>query len=291
MIASVHFEHFRCLRGVKLALEPLTVLVGPTASGKTSVLDGLQHQLAYEPTDFWRMDGSRRIAIEWTYTHGDRTRVEYPFSVMDTLPGQGHSTQQLALNMGALRAGGPLGRATWLERSGANLASVFASLPTSARVPISEALARWVPSLGAVDVVQDTERIFRLRFRDRWKQDVWYAPEQVSDGALWLLAFLVLPYQRPLPELLTLDEPERALHPGLMREVLGLLRALSTGAGLAQPVQVVLATHSPDLLELVRPEEVRLLSRSPEDGSVNVRAMSPEVGDWRRECRALLDSL
>lgn len=291
MIASVHFEHFRCLLGVKLTLGPLTVLVGPTASGKTSVLDGMQHQLGYEPTDFWRMDQERRIAIEWTYAHGDRARVEYPFSVMDTLPGQGHSTQQLALNMHALRAGGPAGKATWLDRTGANLASVFASLPTPARQAISRGLAQRVPSLAEVDVTQDAAgRTLRLRFRDRWSPEVWFAPEQVSDGALWLLALLVLPHQHPLPELLTLDEPERALHPALVREALTLLRGMTRGESThGSPVQVVLATHSPDLLEHVNAEEVRLLSRSPKDGTVSVREV--KAADWRQECRALLDAL
>jgi predicted ATPase len=293
VITSVHFEHYRSLSSVTLALEPLTVLVGPTAAGKTSVLEGLQHQLAYDAADFWRRDESRPLSIEWTYVRGDRTRVEYPFNVMDTLPGQGHSTQQLALSMEALRAGGTSAKATWLERKGGNLASVFAALPMSTREAISKELARRVPSLTEVDVARELEgRTFRLRFRDRWSPDVWFGPEQVSDGVLWLLAFLVLPYQRPLPELLTLDEPERALHPGLMREVLELLRAMTRGESTGgQPVQVVLATHSPDLLEHVRPEEVRLLSRSMEDGAVVVRQVPTASLHWRRECRELLDSL
>ncbi|RKG93434.1 hypothetical protein D7V97_39980 [Corallococcus sp. CA053C] len=293
MIASVHFEHFRCLLGVKLALEPLTVLMGPTASGKTTMLEGLQHQLAYEPTDFWRLDEKRPLSIEWTYAHGDRTRVVYPFSVMDTLPGQGHSTQQLALSMEALRAGGSSAKATWLERKGGNLASVFAALPQATREIISKELARRVPSLSEVDVARELEdRSFRLRFRDRWSPDVWFGPEHVSDGVLWLLALLVLPYQRPLPELLTLDEPERTLHPGLVREVLELLRAMARGESTGgQPVQVVLSTHSPDLLEHVRPEEVRLVSREPSDGSVRVQPVPTASLHWRRECRELLDSL
>nr|WP_128800175.1 AAA family ATPase [Corallococcus coralloides] len=293
MIASVRFEHYRCLLHVQLALEPLTVLVGPSASGKTAMLEGLQHQLAYEPSDFWRRDESRPLSIEWTYVHGDRTRVEYPFSVMDTLPGQGHSTQQLSLSMEALRGGGSSAKATWLERKGGNLASVFAALPMSTRDVISQELARRVPSLSEVDVARDLEdRSFRLRFRDRWSPDVWFGPDYVSDGVLWLLAFLVLPYQRPLPELLTLDEPERALHPGLVREVLELLRAMTRGESTGgTPVQVVLATHSPDLLEHVRPEEVRLLSREPADGSVRVSPVPATALHWRRECRELLDTL
>ena len=170
---------------------------------------------------------------------------------------------------------------------------VVARVPMATREVISRELAKRVPSLSEVDVARDLEdRSFRLRFRDRWSPDVWFGPDYVSDGVLWLLAFLVLPYQRPLPELLTLDEPERALHPGLVREVLELLRAMTRGESTGgQPVQVVLATHSPDLLEHVRPEEVRLLSRDPADGSARVQPVPATALHWRRECRELLDSL
>ncbi len=41
MIRSVHFKNFKALRDVALDLEPLTVIVGPNASGKTSILQGI----------------------------------------------------------------------------------------------------------------------------------------------------------------------------------------------------------------------------------------------------------
>src|SRR5262245_784915 len=43
MIHDVRFRNFKALRGVELELDRLTVLVGPNASGKTSVLEGLHH--------------------------------------------------------------------------------------------------------------------------------------------------------------------------------------------------------------------------------------------------------
>ena len=43
MIHTVEFRNFKALRHVKLDLERFTVLVGPNASGKTSVLEGLYH--------------------------------------------------------------------------------------------------------------------------------------------------------------------------------------------------------------------------------------------------------
>lgn len=43
MIHAVRFRNFKSLRDVELELDRLTVLVGPNASGKTSVLEGLHH--------------------------------------------------------------------------------------------------------------------------------------------------------------------------------------------------------------------------------------------------------
>src|SRR4051812_14931512 len=43
MIHGVRFRNFKALRNVELALERFTVLVGPNASGKTAVLEGLHH--------------------------------------------------------------------------------------------------------------------------------------------------------------------------------------------------------------------------------------------------------
>ena len=43
MIHSVRFRNFKALRSVELELDRLTVLIGPNASGKTSVLEGIHH--------------------------------------------------------------------------------------------------------------------------------------------------------------------------------------------------------------------------------------------------------
>jgi len=56
MIETVSFKNFKALRDVTIPLERLTVLVGPNASGKTSVLQGLSY-LDVDP---------------WTYFEGER---------------------------------------------------------------------------------------------------------------------------------------------------------------------------------------------------------------------------
>ncbi len=51
MIHAVRFRNFKALRDVELELDRFTVLVGPNASGKTSVLEGLHHLTRLAATD------------------------------------------------------------------------------------------------------------------------------------------------------------------------------------------------------------------------------------------------
>ncbi|HEX8698192.1 MAG TPA: AAA family ATPase, partial [Myxococcaceae bacterium] len=281
MIQSVRFENFRCLRSVELSLTPLTVLVGPSGSGKTSMLEAMHYRMTCEHSDYWRLDTSQPVTLQWSYSDGHKLRRVFPLSELDSLSVHGHMVQGLTLELNALRSDGPVGRITALSPTGDNLASVFASLPAQVREAIVGQLCRLVPSLGDVSVRQTGPRTQQLRFRDRWQPEVWFTPWQVADSALLLLAFLVLPYQQPMPDVLTLDEPERGLPPRVMGEVVSLLRQLSTGELGGRPVQVVLATHSLELLEHVQPEEVRMLSRAPEDGAVRVSSPLQDSSDWR----------
>ena len=279
MIQQVRFENFRCLRSVELSLTPLTVLVGTSGAGKTSVLEAMHYRMTVEPSDYWRQDTTQPITLQWHYSDGHQARRVFPLSELDSLSVHGHMVQALALEPSALRGDAPQGRITALTPTGENLASVFASLPAPSREAVAAQLCRLVPALGDVSVRQTGPRTQQLIFRDRWQPDVWFTARQVADSALLLLALLVLPYQHPLPNMLTLDEPERGLPPRVLGEVMGLLRRMTTGELGARPVQVVLATHSQELLEHVRPEELRMLSRAPEDGSVRVSHSPPGGAD------------
>lgn len=281
MIRSVRFENFRCLREVELTLAPLTVLVGSSGSGKTSVLDGLHYRMSCEPSDYWRLDTTQQIALQWTFSDGNQVRRLFPISEIDSWSLHGHAVQGLALELAALRGDSSLGRTLTLNSTGDNLASVFASLAPEQRDSVVSQLCRLVPSIGDVSLHQTGPRSQQLRFRDRWQPSLWFTPWQVADSVLLLLALLVLPHQSPLPDVLTLDEPERGLPPRVLGEVVGLLRRLSIGTAGTPPVQIIIATHSFELLEHVHPEEVRLLSRSHQDGAVRVSLPLQDSQDWR----------
>ncbi|EAU66762.1 conserved hypothetical protein [Stigmatella aurantiaca DW4/3-1] len=241
----------------------------------------MQYRLACEPSDYWRMDTTLRMSLQWTFDDGKQVRRVFPLSAFDSMSLHGHSVQSLALDIGALRNDSPMGRVTMLSPSGENLASVFSSLTPTQRETVVSQLCLLVPSLQNVGLHQTGPRTHQLRFQDRWQPDLWFTPWQVAESVMYLMAFLVLPYQSPLPDVLTLDEPERGLHSRLLRQVIGMLRRLSSGALGARPVQVVIATHSFDLLEHIPPNDLRLMSRSLEDGSVQVSYPKQHLPEWK----------
>ncbi len=292
MIQSVHFQNFRCLRDVTLKLAPLTVLVGPNSSGKTSVLEGLKPRSKVERSDYWRQQFvPDEFRLEWHYDQGAMAGIR-------RLPGNltfdfdiRHSTQPLALDLNALRQENVLASALQLNPTGDNLANVFSSLTRQQQSAVAKELSRLVPMFSDVDLEPTSAGRHRLRFQDRWNADLWFAPSQVSDGTMLVLAFLVLQYQRPPPDLITIEEPERALHPYLLDELIQFLRKMTTGEIGKKPIQVVLATHSAELLDYVRPEEVRFLTRSPEDGSVQVNEAPTNTTNWQRVYKEYRESL
>lgn len=289
MIRTVHFKNFRCLRDVELTLEPLTVLVGPNSSGKTTVLEGLQPRYQFNLSDFWRQEHSAELSIKWSYDDGLMAGIlQDPrfSSTASFLDGAGtrplHRYQSISLDLDALRQENVLAIAKLLNRNGDNLANVFYSLGRKQQTDVAQELCRLVPMFSDVDLQPTASGRHRLRFQDRWAPGLWFAPNEVSDGTMLLLAFIVLQYQNPAPDLITIEEPERALHPYLLDELIQILRKMTTGEIGKKPIQVVLATHSAELLDYVRPEEVRFLTRSHEDGSVRVNQAATDTPNWRR---------
>ena len=104
-----------------------------------------------------------------------------------------------------------------------------------------------------------------------------------SDGTLRLVAYYTLINQSELPPLIAIEEPERNLHPGALTEIANVLEQL------AEQSQVIITTHSSQLLDVFNPEKlsdsigVLLLRNSPERGTEII-----SLEDIRRD-RAALD--
>lgn len=105
------------------------------------------------------------------------------------------------------------------------------------------------------------------------------------------LVFLVLAHLEAPPDIIGIEDPEHALHPYLVGEVVEMLRRLAHGKLGPKAVQVVLATHSAQLLNFLEPEEVRFVSRSFDDGGAVVRAAPTDSAGWRSAYEEYQESL
>jgi predicted ATPase len=93
---------------------------------------------------------------------------------------------------------------------------------------------------------------------------------QVSDGVLLVLAYLAVLHLPKPPRLLLIEEPENGVHPKRLQDIVAILRNVVSDS---PPTQLLLTTHSPYFVDLLKPEEVTLCKKE-EDGSVSVHPLS-----------------
>lgn len=284
MLNAVHLTHFRCFRDATVRLGPLTALVGPNASGKTTLLhaitapgtgQGLAQRDARLHGNMWR--------IECGCTPPGASQLEADWSVSSTWH---HRGQYLHLDVVKIRGHQIAAEARQLTEDGSSLTNVFATLSRKVQEQVSRQLAELVPVLADVDVRPSQAGQQRLVFQDRWNAQVWYEPNEVSDGTLLTLGLLVTQHQTGPVEVVAIKEPEHGLHPYLMREVVSVLRKVASSG-----VQIVIATQSAELLEFLEPEEVRFLTRDAEDGAVVVEEAPTGTDEWRRTYEVYQESL
>ncbi len=92
-------------------------------------------------------------------------------------------------------------------------------------------------------------------------------PQNISDGTLRLLAFIVALYSGA--SLVAFEEPENRIHPYLLETLVDLARKA--------PCQVIITTHSPYLLDHVKPEEVYVVEKPGTETIVKKLSKTKEV--------------
>lgn len=299
MLSRVKIENYRCLKDIDLELGTLTALVGPNASGKSSLLKAMTYKDMPSIHDSWMNCTGNEMSI----LYFDRKNTE-PFGIThrwSSLLSDNNGSrfglylpQLLDFDLIQLRKPNQAQEAVRLDFNGQNLANVISTIPWPQRIELSERFCELVPVFRNIDVRPNREMgpgNMNILFQDAWSEKIWYTTDKVSDGSMLLLAFLTLQYQPEPPTLLAIEEPDRGLHPYLLENLVLFLRGISTGEIGDRPVQVVLATHSSELLEYLEPEEVRFMSRNPEDGSVQVKRAPTDSPNWKKAFSTYEESL
>ena len=93
----------------------------------------------------------------------------------------------------------------------------------------------------------------------------------MSDGTLRALGLITAVFQRPVPSLLVIEAPEASMHPRSLGVILDVLRLAS------HSMQVVVTTHSPDVLDAKWIEDRHLRILTWERGSSLINRVSQAV--------------
>ena len=158
-----------------------------------------------------------------------------------------------------------------LLANGGNAASVLKRLGHSfpEELPnVCDLLAAIVPGMTDVKPTPYGKRL-SLEFIQQWRSDeVTFDAADMSDGSLRALGLIIAVFQVPKPPIVVIEEPELTMHPGALGAILDLLQHAS------ERMQVVVTTHSPDILDARWMEERHLRLVEWEDGKTRVSPLS-----------------
>jgi predicted ATPase len=309
-IERLTIKNYGCVKDVSVELTPLHAFIGPNDSGKSTLLRALRTVTQYgggvfngsQPFDPQFTDNDNSIDIvysdkiaykigpleegfgETVYVDGTtelwsavrnginnpgllRTRFDAP--QMFELARRLRPARFVRLYADSLRQptglvmdGDPV---RFLDERGLGLPAIYDVIinhNVEAFLKILAEVRRLFPSVARLGLinVSKSQKAIEVTLKDGRR----IPAEAMSEGLLYYLAFAALPSLEPASMIL-IEEPENGLHPARIAEVMKVLREVS------KTTQVVVATHSPLVINEMRPEEVSVVTRPPEKGTQVIR--------------------
>ena len=325
-LEKVHIKNFLSLRDVELPLKPLTVIVGPNASGKSNIVNGLvllNRMMGVEklpPVEFiqdllWA-GGASDITLQ-LQTKVKETRAIYELvlkaeadnpivgeellvqgrKVISIQNGEGmvqdedgenktkYKSGKLALKSAGDYGNKPITNALtefikdWhaydfqpevIRNNLGHFAPVTKELPEPLKLDsygfrLPELLSDWYKNAPeefhkvSASLAASTATKIKIDQRTIDGDDQLCLLEGypnpipmkgASYGILRLVSHYALLNQPELPPLIAIEEPERHLHPGALTHIANVLEQL------AERTQVIITTHSSQLLDAFNPEKL-----------------------------------
>jgi len=132
-----------------------------------------------------------------------------------------------------------------------------------------------LPDLEEVSTVlrpEDMHRYLMVQFANKIKVPSW----NLSEGTLRLLALTLLAYRPDFQGIYLIEEPENGVHPMALETIYQSLSSIYEG-------QLFVATRSPVLLAMAKPEEVLCFRRTSEGTQIVRGSEHPALADWKGE--------
>jgi predicted ATPase len=304
MIEHIRFKNFKALKDAELKLGPFNLIVGPNGSGKSTLFQAIQALGKPETLSFGRTltvgSDKKEITVDLKLNSpvGSTDRISHTWTSTARLPKffRGETPSQsitdfqiflkairvFALDPSKIAESVPIQPNIELQRNGANLAGVLDHIRNSDEEAFSALradLARWIPEYDSIifETPQQGHRSVKLR-RTEDKQLI--PATDLSEGTLLAICLLTIAYNPTSPPIICLEEPDRALHPRLLRDVRDALYRLSFPEQFGikrRPVQIIATTHSPYFLDLFKehPEQI-VIAEKQNDGSATFKSLADD---------------
>jgi energy-coupling factor transporter ATP-binding protein EcfA2 len=327
IVEELRIQSYGCIRDATFRLTSLHALIGPNDSGKSTVLRALRTlgfltgdekhdagqkgvllraietsggtvrfeasssgatwyiELSPKDEQMRWITGARgepppplEKVMSWPF---EPLRYSRPVPITEALAG----AQMLRLDPDALRAphallqdGAPL---RFVDERGTGLPAIYDAIMVrdiQAFLELNADVARLFPDVKSISPTNPspTTKAIGVRLVD----GTFVPAELMSEGLLYYLAFAALRHTERTP-LLLVEEPENGLHPARIAEVMRVLRRISEDA------QVIIATHSPLVVNELQPEEVTVVTRSREHGTQATRIQDTPGFEQRSKVYAL----
>lgn len=295
-LTHVSIRHFKSLSEVDVELHPrVTVLVGPNAVGKSNFVDALRFLRDAATSSLQdaiaRRDGISRIRPQnmsiyapiklraamahpagaansdlnyfEVVTTGSNNDNPLAFAELESSEKLIHNIQNWkfsALDVHTLRTLSAQDTDEPLREDGSNWASVIRAARRSSKgrqmlERITEMMQVVLPDFQGVSVISAGSYLVpQFKFGKDKSSTRIFDPVQLSDGTLRIFGILLSLYQSPTPSLMVIEEPEQTVHPGVLSMLAEAFKEVS------EVTQIIVTTHSPQLVEHFDPEHIRVVT-------------------------------
>jgi predicted ATPase len=284
MIESIEFKNFKALQDAVLPLNRFTLMVGANGTGKSTATHAIPFVLQPGSYDFDELATAGRersgqdsvgVVIKWRSSTDQRFSIRSELQKPDKAFGPNldnnisdpdllkaalndlRSFRVFAFNAPVIAQPVQTLPDPALGREGSHLSAVLDALsdidPEKFEALNSE-LNRMLPEFDRILFETPTAGMKRFLLRTK-KGQHRFRSHNLSDGTLFALAILTLAYLPAPPSIICFEEPDRGIHPRLLRDIQDAMYRLAFPESYGEerePVQVIATTHSPYLLDLYK---------------------------------------
>ena len=302
MITKLRLKNWKSFKDSTVYIDPLTILIGVNASGKSNVLDALDFIRKVATAKSGNTNDlleSVRGGKNWLIKRGEKlceldiTVVSDDKEIVYTLSTDGETIFRSAESQASddtigiaqaqlkeilvfnpvpekMRGYSPVSNE--LKPDGSNIAGVIASLPKDEKEKLEAELTKYVSPLPEKDIRKIQSVTVGLNNSDamlycyeEWNPDKPIDARGMSDGTLRFAAIVLALLTAKPHSLLVIEEIDNGLHPSRAKELVKVMKELSQ----KRSVDILCTTHNPVLINELGNEMIPFISYVKRDSEGN----------------------